>query len=170
MPPVGLRELARQVRRPLVGAGGGERRADRGEMVLEDRDATGIAQQPQPLRDDRGWRPGVLIEHRRDRVGERVELARPALAHILRRLIKSREAMHRRPRHPQPHRDRGLVEPFHVNQPVNLSPIKHGVHPQSSRRDQQVASSISRRTGQTRDVSRIQPAQDAQFSAGVDSG
>jgi hypothetical protein len=46
---------------------------------------------------------------------------------------------HRRPRHSKPRRDRRLRQSLDMVQPMHLSPVMHGIHPLSSRRDRRHA-------------------------------
>jgi hypothetical protein len=74
MPPVDLADLARLVRRALERPAGQERRTDVAQVVLEDRDPAPVPEWLQAFADDRRPDPRTGGQHRRDPLGERVEL------------------------------------------------------------------------------------------------
>lgn len=71
VPPVDLAELARAIRRALLCPRREERRADPGEVVLEDRQTAPVPVGPQALADDGGRCARVGVEDGRDPARER---------------------------------------------------------------------------------------------------
>jgi hypothetical protein len=74
VPPVDLADLAGPIARALEGPRCEEARTHLREMLLEDGDATAVAERTQVLAHDRGGHPRVDVEPRGDGVPEGVEL------------------------------------------------------------------------------------------------
>jgi len=87
VPPVDLRELARQVAGALIAGRGHKDRADLAQMVLQDRQRARISLLAQLPSDHRGRHLGVLAQHRGDLVGERIQFGTSRPARIPRRSV-----------------------------------------------------------------------------------
>ena len=108
--------------------------------------------------------PRIPLEHHRDRTLVRVQLRPPRLAPIPRRLIQRQQPSHRIPAHPQPLRNPRLRHALPMEQPMDLSPIMHFIHPFLPRTDQTAPGS-----SKTAEPPRIfRPARSAQYSPDVD--
>jgi hypothetical protein len=166
LPPVPVGELAGQVAGALVAAGRQERRADGGQVLLEDGDPAGVAVTPQALQDDRGRHLGVGVQHRGDGLLVRIQLGASRLSLVARRLLQPQQPDHRGAAHPQPLGDRGLAQPLALEQPVDLCPVAHLVHPflLPSTPD----GSVSPKPNPVWEVSSFRPARGVKFSADVD--
>jgi hypothetical protein len=128
VPPVDLGDLPGQVGGALETAGGEELRAHIRQVLLQDRDATRVADPTQLLQHHGGGHLRIGIEHRGDLIGERIDQRAGGLALIGRRSLERQQPPHRHPAHPQPLRDRGLREPLLV-EPSYLGPVVHAIHP-----------------------------------------
>ncbi len=165
VPPVDLADLAGGVHGALVRPRGEVRRAHLREMLLEDRDATGVTERPEVLADHRRAHGRVLREHRGDRVRERVDPGPRRCPPVPRRLREVEQAVDGVAAHPEPPGDRGLREALAMEEPMDLGPVLHLVHSFLPRHEFPLARGCqSRPSG----VLRFRPARSAQYSGGVD--
>jgi hypothetical protein len=166
VPPVDLGDLPGQVARALEGAGGKERRAHLGEVLLQDRDPAAVASSAQVLQDHGRRHLRVQVQHRRDLVGEGVHERRASPSFVAWWLTEGEQAVHGRVAHPKAPGDHPLGNAFAV-QTVNLSPVLHSEHlfllGSPDRPEHRPEPGL--RSGR---ASRFQPARDVQYSGGVD--
>jgi len=129
LPPVDLRQLPREIRRPLIALRVHEEGTHLGQILLQNGDPTPIALPTQTLQDDRGRHLGILVQHPEDRPPVGIELRSPPPTPRGRRLLQPNQPRHRVAAHPQLLGDIGLRPALPEEQPMHLRPILHPIHP-----------------------------------------
>lgn len=166
VPPVDLADLARPVRRSLIGPRGEVRRADLGEVLLEDCDPAPVSVGSDPLADDRRAGGRVGRQELGDPLGERVELRACPGTNIARWLTPGEEPVDRVATDAEAPGDGRPRQSLAMEEPMNLGPVLHLMHSFLPRHELLLARGCqSIGSG----VLRFRPAECAQFWTGVDT-
>ena len=133
---------------------------------MHDRDAALVAERPEPLAHDRRADRRVLVEHRGDPIGERVDLRARRRPDVAGRLGAAEQPVDGVAAHAQPAGDGRLGHPLAMEEPMNLGPVLHLMHSFLPRPRAPLARGCQSRPGW---VLRFRPAGSAQYSGGVDT-
>ena len=125
VPPVDLADLAGPIARALEGPRREEARTHRARWSFRMLMPPRIAERTQVLPDDGGGRLRVRVEHRRDGVGEGIELRALRGPGVARWLVELEQPGHGVATHAEPTGDGRLRQPLPIEEPMDLGPVFH---------------------------------------------